>query len=167
MSQTQTNYKTLSGTSVIDGKKSVDSDRFMEYRRLWQDAPVQEFVTKFPLNIDVEVTNACNLRCPHCARTHDNWGKSQVGFMDMEIAKKIIQEANQEGAGGIKFSLRGEPLLHPEIANLIKLVDSTRILDYYFNTNAVRLTKELAEQFVNCKLPRISISVGGGGQTKF
>lgn len=167
MAQDQTNYKILSGKSVLDIDDQIYANRFTDYRNLWQNAPRQEIVTNFPLNVDVELTNACNLRCPHCARTHDNWGCSSIGFMDIDLATKIIKEINQEQSGCIKFSLRGEPLLYRKIINIIDLIDSNNVLDYYFNTNAVELTPELSKRFIDVGLPRISISVGGWDKRSF
>ena len=48
----------------------VRNDRnFQEYRQKWREWPQVFRVGEFPLFIDIEVTSACNLKCPFCATT--------------------------------------------------------------------------------------------------
>lgn len=167
MTQEQKNYKTLSGKSIFQDNRINSYERYNNYRRLWIDAPKNEIVTDFPLNVDIELTNACNLQCPHCARTQKSWGSSKVGFMNFDIVNKIINEINTENGYGVKFSLRGEPLLYKNIAEVINKIDRNKILDYYFNTNGVALNKDLSKKFIKMQLPRVSISVGGWDKESF
>jgi MoaA/NifB/PqqE/SkfB family radical SAM enzyme len=115
----------------------------------------------------VESTNACNLKCPHCAAAAGNWGNKKVGFMDFELFKKIIDEAAAEGCYCIKFSLRGEPLIHPKIIDMVSYVAKSGIIDFYFNTNGILLTEEKITALINAGLKRISVSVDGWNKESF
>lgn len=160
------NYKNLYNKSVID--RNNQNNRYKLYREEWEENPKKCRASQFPLNVDIELTNACNLKCPHCARTTASWGNGNVGFMDKELAKKIIDEVNNEGGYSLKFSLRGEPLLYKDIVEICEYAkQKENIVDFYFNTNGVGLSEKLAREFVRIQLPRISISVGGWDKESF
>ena len=61
----------------------------------------------------------------------------------------------------IKLSLRGEPLLHPEIDTMVSYAREKGIIDIYFNTNAVLLDENTIHRLLDAGLFRISISVEG------
>ena len=85
------NYVCLYSTSS-DNKESI-SGRYKKYRKEWSENPRSNIVSGFPLNVDIELTNACNLKCPHCARTNNNWGNKDQGFMDKKLVKKNIRRS--------------------------------------------------------------------------
>ncbi len=152
------NLHTATKSTVFDVRKD---SRFSEYRRRWYEFPLNFIVDRFPLHLDIESTDICNLRCPFCASTFARWGPSNRGFMDMELFKRIIDEGSECGLYSIKLSLRGEPLLHPEIAEMIKYARKKGILDIYFNTNAVLLAPDMIDRLLDAGLFRISISIEG------
>ncbi len=163
-SNKQDNYTNISGSLEAQVK---DNKRYLEYRDGWINNPKMNKVSKFPLNVDIELTNACNLKCPHCARTNNTWGSEDVGFMDKKLVKKILDEVNKEGGYCVKFSLRGEPLLHKDLIEILKYAKDTNLEEFYFNTNATLLTEKLSKELVDLKLPRISISVSGWDKETF
>ncbi len=164
MDNSNNNYVNLYGTSKKD--KNV-SKRYSKYRNEWINNPENNIISNFPLNVDIELTNACNLRCPHCARTSNNWENKAIGFMDKRLVKKILDEISKEKGYCVKFSLRGEPLLYKNLIDILKYAKNTNLEEFYFNTNGTLLTKELSKQLVDLRLPRISISVGGWNKETF
>ena len=48
----------------------VEDEKFRTYRRLWIENPQNLSPGSFPLHLDIEVTSACNLKCPFCATTY-------------------------------------------------------------------------------------------------
>jgi len=150
------NYHRLVGEDLL-----INQDvRFSEYRRKWKEWPEQFHVEEFPLFIDVEVTSACNLKCPFCATTLKSKGISK-GFISFDIVKKIIDEGSQNNLYGVKFNIRGEPLLHPEIHRFVNYARQKGLIDVYFNTNAMLLTEEISQRLIDAGLSRISISFEG------
>lgn len=134
--------------------------RFEEYRNKWSQWPCEFFVGNFPLFIDVEVTSSCNLKCPFCATTFRK-NKIKQGFIKKEMVKKIIDEGKDNGLYGVKFNIRGEPLLHPEIVSFIKYAKKNGLIDIYFNTNAVLLSEDISKKLIDAGLDRLSISFEG------
>ncbi|OGR73181.1 MAG: hypothetical protein A2089_12625 [Elusimicrobia bacterium GWD2_63_28] len=141
--------------------------RYAEYRTAWAENPRKGIVTDFPINVDLEITNACNLSCPHCASARKNWGDEKTGFIEESLVKKVLDEVKAGAGMSMKFSLRGEPLLHPKAALFLECAKEAGLADYYFNTNGVPLTRDIAVELVKHRLPRISISVGGWDEASF
>jgi len=134
--------------------------RFMEYRRNWKEWPENFSTGGFPLFIDIEATNACNLSCPFCPTTP----KREVLEKDLispDLVARIIDEGAANGLAGVKFNIRGEPLLHPRIAEFVKHAKSAGLIDVYFNTNGMLLTEEMSERLIDASLDRISVSFEG------
>jgi molybdenum cofactor biosynthesis enzyme MoaA len=67
--------------------------------------------------IFLELTNVCNMNCRFCP---NELMTRKKGYMDLELAKKIIDEiAEKDMAGRISFWLMGEPLLHKDFFTII------------------------------------------------
>ena len=47
------------------------NQRFKNYRELWDKASDYKLETKFPLQIEFELHNACNYRCSFCPYSFD------------------------------------------------------------------------------------------------
>jgi len=134
--------------------------RFAEYRRCWKEWPQTFSPGRFPLFLDVEVTSACNLKCEFCATTYRG-NKIKRGFLSDKLFRKIIDEGAAKGLYGVKFNLRGEPLLHPQIAEFVRYAKQKGLIDVYFNTNALLLTDKMARDLISAGLDRLSISFEG------
>jgi len=151
-------YHPILGTDKIeDGEKSFSKEYFA-YRKKWQEYPKKKIVADFPLHLDVESTNACNLRCIMCDR---NWMKEKIGNIDWNLFTKVIDEAAKYHLPSVKFNYRGEPLLHPDIAKMVKYVKEKGILEVQFNTNGLLLDEKKAEELIDAGLDRIIFSFDG------
>ncbi len=135
-------------------------EKFMEYRRKWQVWPKTFDIGDFPLFLDIEVTNACNLRCQFCETTISGFNH-QKGFISKEHVEKIIDEGSDNGLCGVKFNIRGESLLHPLIDYFVGYAKKKGLIDVYFNTNAMLLTDSMARRLIDAGLDRVSISFEG------
>ncbi|MDE1767203.1 MAG: radical SAM protein [Thaumarchaeota archaeon] len=90
----------------------------------------------------IEITNACNLRCPTCfasAQGHDFLSSNEVEFM-------LDQFVKQEGSPEIVQFSGGEPTIHPQILDMIRLARAKNIPRVMVNTNGIRISKD--EEFV-------------------
>jgi radical SAM protein with 4Fe4S-binding SPASM domain len=132
--------------------------RFIEYRRKWEENPKNLDPGNFPIHLDIEVTNVCNLRCRFCATTYI---KVKKGFMKWETVKRVLDEAEEYGAYACKFNMRGEPLLHEGLGRFIEYAKKKGIVDVFFNTNGVLLTEEKAKMLIDSGLDRLTISFEG------
>jgi MoaA/NifB/PqqE/SkfB family radical SAM enzyme len=126
----------------------MEDKQFSEYRRKWMENPIRYIVNPFPLNIDIESTNRCNLKCPNCARSSDSWGNNGIGDMDFHTYKKIIDECGEHKLRSIKLSWRGEPLLHPKVEELIEYAHALN-MDVGLITNGGLLHKKDIKKIVD------------------
>lgn len=133
---------------------------YKSYRKNWTAYPGKMYVSDFPLNLDIHVTNKCNLRCVMCRRTMEaKRGLIRgTGFLDFGLYKKIIDEAAKEGCCAVHLTGNGEPLLHKDIIGMISYARRKRILDVFMHTNATLLTQDIARQLLTAGLTRLIIS---------
>lgn len=66
--------------------------------------------------IQIDITNACNMRCSNCTRFCGNHEK--VYFMDFDTFRRAVDSL--DGFDGITGLIGGEPTLHPEFVRFSK-----------------------------------------------
>ncbi len=79
-------------------------------------------------DIDIDIGGACNLRCPSCPQGNVRDYRLPHGFMAPELLERIVEKAGAE-CREVKISLYNwaEPLLHPKLADLIRIVQDAGI----------------------------------------
>ena len=86
---------------------------------------------EFPVRFNVEPTNYCNLSCSMCPRELNR----PFGYMELNLFKKIIDESILYGKRLIiTLNKDGEPLLHPELTQMIKYAkdkESAHKINFY------------------------------------
>ncbi|MFH1140039.1 MAG: radical SAM protein [Pseudomonadota bacterium] len=169
MSKDRITYRSPSYFEVANPRGSSWRDfrdeSYREYRKQWDARPAERNPADFPLHLDVDVTNVCNLRCRMCPRTHfletgnKKWAPDgQLGFMDLDLFKKVVDQGAENGAYSIKINFLGEPLLHPGIVEQVEYAKK-RGLEVMMNTNAVLLTREMSRRLLQAGLDDIFFSV--------
>ena len=116
----------------------------------------------YPLNqIYFYLTEGCNLKCRHCwiAPKYQSPDKP-FPSLDPDLFRSIIEQAKPLGLSGVKLT-GGEPLLHPQIRDLLEVVRSEE-LRLTVETNGILCTSELAEKMkATCENPFVSVSIDG------
>lgn len=133
---------------------------YLEYRRQWMENPANFVLREFPIHLDIEASSRCNLDCTFCDK-QQMMGRDEFGDLDFGLFTKIMDEAAGHGLCGLKLSYRGEPLLNPRLPEMIRYAKDRGVLDVYFNTNAMLLSRKLSARLVESGLDRISISIEG------
>lgn len=154
--EVNSNFHRVGGEDPFVGRDGS----FKEYRKKWNEWPRNFHTGGFPLFLDIEVTSVCNLKCPFCATTFKA-DEIKKGFISSGVVKKMIDEGSLNNLYGVKFNIRGEPLLHPEIHDFVKYAKEKGLVDVYFNTNAMLLTEGVIRRLIDAGLDRLSISVEG------
>ena len=85
------------------------------------------------------VTNACNMYCAHCYRDAGCKAEDELSTAD---AKKLLTEIKRAGFQIMIFS-GGEPLMRPDILELVKFADSLGLFPV-FGTNGTLITPQMA-----------------------
>lgn len=101
-------------------------------RYQWKYWPRKK-VSKFPLNIDIEVSSRCQIECDHCFRQYMDIGENDL--MPLDMYKKIVEECGRYDLFTLKFSMRGEPLMHPDIVEMVRFAKEKGVKEVWINTN--------------------------------
>lgn len=115
-----------------------------------------------PFFIKIEPTNRCNLRCKGCLHADGRPELKQKGILgqiDFSLFKKIVDELDQYLLKVSLYSM-GEPLLYPNIAEMIKYL-SDKNIGSTISSNLNYLPKELAKKIVRNQLTHLIISLDG------
>ena len=82
----------------------------------------------FFFNIEVLGMGQCNLRCPSCPTGNFREVNNPAGAMDPELLRKIMAKAISECVvTGVGLFNWAEPLLHPKIGELVRIVQHHRV----------------------------------------
>lgn len=133
--------------------------RYLIYRTKWNFVADHDYVTSFPLHLDIETTDACNLKCVMCV--HGTTGVPETGRIDVAFAKSLIDQAVAGGTQSIKFNWRGEPALHTGLEELVAYAKKKGILEVQFNTNGIPFTRERIQALIEAGLDRVIVSIDG------
>jgi radical SAM protein with 4Fe4S-binding SPASM domain len=137
--------------------------KYLRNRFQWYMFPNVKKVSPFPLHLDIEVAATCNMRCPMCAsRFLSDEKYKQYGRMDVELFKRIVDEAADNHIFSIRLSWRGEVFTHPRFLELVHYAKVIKkIPQVSFLTNGALLKGERAEKLIEYGVDYISVSVDG------
>lgn len=140
--------------------ESTRTSEYWDYRRKWIEYPKKRILSSFPIHLDIEATNACNLKCEMCPRTEmvKSGNMSKIEMFDYEIYKKLIDEGVQNGLCSIKYNFIGEPTLNPKLIDMIKYAKEAGVIDVMFNTNATLLDAGMARRLISSGLDKLFFS---------
>ncbi len=140
--------------------KMFKNNRYDEYRRLWSELPKKQIVSDFPLHLDVEITTICNLLCPMCPRTQmvEKNHFSNLGIMKTDDFKYIIDQGSENSLCSIKLNYLGEPLVHPNLVEMVRYAKDKGIVDVMFNTNGALLTEKVSKHLLDAGLDKLFLS---------
>ena len=112
----------------------------------------------FPLMLDIELTNRCNMRCAMCP-TGMGAVKRQSGNMDFYLLRTILNEAAKYHAA-IRFIRWGEPTLYPRLVDAVKECKKRNLL-VHINTNGLKMSSLLFMDLMDAGLDSIKFSMQG------
>lgn len=151
-------YNQILGTDRFDDAELSFGPEYQEYRKKWNEYPERRLVNEFPLHVDIESTSACNLNCRMCYR---NFITEKIGYIEWALFKKIIDEGAEYRLPSIKLNYRGEPLLHPQLPEMVAYAKRKGIIEVQFNTNGLLLSKKKIGELLDAGLDRIIFSFDG------
>ena len=108
------------------------------------------------VEVDLHVTNRCNLQCEHCV--YDS-GKLNMVDMSFETVKKLNIGFKNMGVKEVHIT-GGEPLLNKELFNMINYLHSEGYL-VRLQSNGYLINKEVARKLKTNGVDHILISIDG------
>ena len=134
--------------------------KYLVFRSKFNSNPVNHVVSSFPLYLLIEPVSACNLRCIMCYQIDESFSgnKDFMGYMDLDLFKKVIDEAHSGGTQAITLASRGEPTLHPKFGEMLEYC-SGKFLELKINTNATKLPEDLIKKIIESGVTEVVFSV--------
>lgn len=127
-----------------------------------------------PRMLSVEPTSRCNLNCPFClvgmqnslpSTEHDLLPRG-MGFMEMDLYRKIVRDAADFGIRKMQLHFQGEPLLHKGLPEMIRLAKDRGMFTQFF-TNGLPLTEAMAERILDAGQDVLRFSVDGATEETY
>ena len=108
----------------------------------------------FPFKVFVDITDNCQLDCKHCLNKELNMHNQ----LDYTTMKSIVEECDKHGVFFVKLG-GGEPLLHPNIFEIIKDFSDANIA-VSLSTNSYLINDAVAKYFKEYHV-KVSVSIEG------
>ena len=106
------------------------------------------------ISLRISITSRCNVKCLYC---HHDGIMPQSNEMTAEEIFRIAQVAREIGIRKIRLS-GGEPLIRPDIVEIVEKVSSLDFKDVSITTNGT-LMERYAEKLVKAGLNRVNVSL--------
>ncbi len=110
-----------------------------------------------PLLVVLEITSRCNLKCAYCYNQFG--GERRGGRHDLPfgVISEVVEDIADNGVFEVNLS-GGEPLLHPSIGRIIRLLNEKEI-GFSVVSNGTMVTPSLADELWETHaIPNIQIS---------
>ena len=131
---------------------------------MWHELAKKREIRDYPLQVDLEMSSKCNLRCPMCYTTTDEFlEKVPSKYMDIELYKKIIDEIAGK-VFAVRLSFRGEATLNKNFIEAIKYAKDKGIKEVSTLTHGKKMTGEYLEKVIDAGIDWITFSIDGMGQ---
>lgn len=120
-----------------------------------------------PFLVQIFPVYGCNFRCGYCIHALE---PKQRGFMsdrplmDLALFRRCVDQMKDfpQKLKMLRFAATGEPLLHPQIAEMVRYAKQAGIAESIdIVTNASKLTPALSQALIDAGLDRLRISVEG------
>jgi len=111
------------------------------------------------LRFEINLTDHCNLNCKCCSHYSP---LAKENFYNIDSLERDFQQLSQLADKKVNFTINligGEPLLHPQLIDIMMLCRKYFDSDVIINTNGVLLLKQSAEFWTTCQNLKIDISV--------
>jgi MoaA/NifB/PqqE/SkfB family radical SAM enzyme len=122
---------------------------------LWASRDVDRFARP-PQSAQIEVTNRCNLSCRTCTRLK----LPEQGDMSLDDFKRMIDSLGH--LDRLWLSGQGEPLLHPDLPEMVRYCTEKGITNTVIHTSGMPLSHETAERLAISGLGELRVSIDGG-----
>lgn len=121
-------------------------------------------VPAFPKVMMLEPSNACNHACRFCGNRSSGIKKLNI---PLDFAKDILHQAAELGVEEVALYLRGEPFLHPQLAEMVRYAKEVGIGYVYLSSNGAAGSVEAYEAVLNAGLDSFKFSINAGNRLEF
>ena len=106
----------------------------------------------------ISVTDRCNLRCVYCMPKEGLQWQRRADQLTVEEIARVVEAAVEGGVRRVRLT-GGEPLVHPQIVEIVQHIAAVPgIEDVSLTTNAM-LLERLAQPLADAGLRRVNIGL--------
>lgn len=145
-----------------------DTIRYLIYRYKYQKYPELKIHDDYPPCLQIEPTSICNFRCIMCYQIDRAFSRKSSGYMGhMSLAtfKNIIDQVEGK-VEAITLASRGEPLLNPQILEMIDYCRG-KFLALKLNTNAALLDEEIIHGLLSSDIQTLVFSIDSADKEQY
>jgi MoaA/NifB/PqqE/SkfB family radical SAM enzyme len=118
------------------------------------------------IDLEIDISNRCNIRCRMCYFSFDQTFHAQAVFMRpgafASIADSILPHAKT-----LMLSLGSEPLMSPDFVRVLELAARYRVPELGFYTNGLLMNDRIVDAIIESGVTVVAISVDGATKTTF
>ena len=131
-------------------------ERYVKYREILKSRDIESCLD-FPLHIDLDLVDACNLKCPTC----HSIGRDRLRKpMDEGTLLRVISEFGEHDLPSVNIGGCGEPLVDTELTlRAMCELKKTSVMDIFLHTNGVLLNEDHSKSLIGAGLTYLCVSV--------
>lgn len=126
------------------------------------------------LDLILDLTSRCNIRCIMCYFSVTDRLRFKPfdldtdprGNMSMEMFRRVAAELFR-GTRKVGLGCAAEPLIHPEIGEILRRIRAHRVPETWIQTNLLALTADTAESIVVNGVRTVAVSIDGTSRSTY
>ena len=119
----------------------------------------------FPVTAILDVAGICNLGCPYCPTGAGRKRGRQERLLSLDLVKKLLEQTGKYLIYAPLF-FWGEPLLHPQLPEIVRLFNQYRIFTSV-SSNLSLDRKDLLAGLAEAGLDHLMVSISGASQAVY
>lgn len=114
----------------------------------------------------ISLTDRCNLRCVYCMPREGLAWQPRAEQLSVEEILRVVETAASGGVTRVRLT-GGEPLVHPQVVQIVRGIASIRGIEEVSLTTNAMLLERLAQPLADAGLKRVNISLDSLDAEKF
>ena len=134
------------------------TNEYHDYRQHFNAAQKREYLSTFPLSVEIEASYHCNLQCPACPRVV-NPEERDIGHMSEDLWQMILHECSDHNLPAMLMDHEAESLMNPRFFRMVQEANNAGVIDIWLHTNANMLNSRRSEQLIDAGITKINFSI--------
>ena len=137
----------------------VHGPRFIEYRKNFRkslNCDKNGYLPDFPITVQLELINRCNLSCVMCYTVNHTTPKA---VLSIDTIKKMMAEAKQHDLPALMVGMGSESLLYKDMDGLIDACKEGGVMDFFFASNGVLMNEKVSQMLIDKGVARCWVSL--------